>query len=273
MLSAIHLCADRLSWTVSHDLAVHQVYFFLLLFSSLFFILLLKSFSQEINKIIMKHYYKYFLPFFLILAFLVTFLTGCAPSAEMLAAAQDKYTELVQIHNEVVEVHKEVDDTSYDDALSVLQDDLNTIQSYNLKDMSEEEITLLMSTMDTLIASYQDYLAQLGNTKKEEDAAELTAIPLSLTNNTSFSFIMISLYQGDNMDARINILDGLDDLSPSQSMTGLQIEKDAANTPWMLTLETSDGVTYDIGLPVDSYTEEGVHLYLTYDADSDTLSV
>lgn len=115
----------------------------------------------------MKHYYKYFLPFFLILAFLVTFLTGCAPSAEMLAAAQDKYTELVQIHNEVVEVHKEVDDTSYDDALSVLQDDLNTIQSYNLKDMSEEEITLLISTMDTLIASYQDYLAQLGNTKKK----------------------------------------------------------------------------------------------------------
>ena len=56
----------------------------------------------------MKHYYKYFLPFFLILAFLVTFLTGCAPSAEMLAAAQDKYTELVQIHNEVVEVHKAV---------------------------------------------------------------------------------------------------------------------------------------------------------------------
>ena len=52
MLPAIHLCADRLSWTVSHDLAVHQVYFFLLLFSSLFFILLLKSFSQEINKLL-----------------------------------------------------------------------------------------------------------------------------------------------------------------------------------------------------------------------------
>lgn len=221
----------------------------------------------------MKHHYKYFLPIFLILACLGILLTGCGPSDEMLSAAQDKYAELVEIHNDVVEAHKEVDDTSYDDALSVLQDDLNTIQSYNLKDMSEEEITLLMSTMDTLIASYQDYLTQLGSTKKEEDAAELTDIPLSLTNNTSFSFIMISLYQEDNMDARINILDGLDDLSPSQSMTGLQIEKNAANTPWMLTLETADGVTYDIELPVDSYTEEGVHLYLTYNADSDTLSV
>ena len=273
MLPAIHLCADRLSWTVSHDLAVHQVYFFLLLFSSLFFILLLKSFSQEINKIIMKHYYKYFLPFFLILAFLVTFLTGCAPSAEMLAAAQDKYTELVQIHNEVVEVHKEVDDTSYDDALSVLQDDLNTIQSYNLKDMSEEEITLLMSTMDTLIASYQDYLAQLGNTKKEEDAAELTAIPLSLTNNTSFSFDLISLYPKDSAGARLNLLSGLESLSPTQSLTGLQIKRNAENTPWMLTLETTEGVTYDIELPVETYTEDGVHLYLAYDSETGSITV
>lgn len=115
----------------------------------------------------------------------------------MLSAAQGKYAELVEIHNEVVEAHREVEDDSYDEALSVLQDDLNTIQSYNLKDMSEEEVTLLISTMDTLISSYNEYLSQLDTTKKEEDATELTAIPLSLTNNTSFTFDLISLYQKD----------------------------------------------------------------------------
>lgn len=218
----------------------------------------------------MIHFYKHTLPSLLILSCL---LTGCSPSDEVLSAAQGKYAELVKIHNEVVEAHREVEDDSYDKALSVLQDDLNTIQSYNLKDMSEEEITLLISTMDTLISSYNEYLSQLDTTKKEEDAAELTAIPLSLTNNTSFSFIMISLYQGDNMDARINILDGLDDLSPSQSMTGLQIEKNAANTPWMLTLETTEGVTYDIELPVETYTEDGVHLYLAYDSETGSITV
>lgn len=221
----------------------------------------------------MKHYCKYFLPLFLTLACLSTFLTGCAPSDEMLAAAQDKYTELVQIHNDVVEAHKQVEDASYDEALSVLQDDLNTIQSYNLNDMSEEEITLLISTMDTLIVSYQDYLSQLGSTKKEEDAAELTDIPLSLTNNTSFAFDLISLYQKDSAGARLNILSGLDNLSPTQSLTGLLIERNAEDTPWMLTLETTDGVTYDIELPVEAYTEEGIHLYLTYDSETDTITV
>ena len=221
----------------------------------------------------MKHYYKYFLSVCLILTCLGTFLTGCAPSDEELSAAQDKYAELVQIHNEVVEAHKEVDDTSYDDALSVLQDDLNTIQSYNLNDMSEEEISLLISTMDTLIASYKDYLSLLGTTKKEEDAAELTDIPLSLTNNTSFAFDLISLYQKDSAGARINILSGLDNLSPTQSLTGLEIERNAENTPWMLTLETTEGVTYDIELPVDIYTEDGIHLYLTYDSETGSITV
>lgn len=221
----------------------------------------------------MIHFYKHTLPSLLILSCLCILLTGCSPSDEVLSAAQGKYAELVKIHNEVVEAHREVEDDSYDEALSVLQDDLNTIQSYNLKDMSEEEITLLISTMDTLISSYNEYLSQLDTTKKEEDAAELTAIPLSLTNNTSFTFDLISLYQKDNPGARINILSGLDSLSPTQSLTGLQIERNAENTPWMLTLESTDGVTYDIELSVDTYTEDGIHLYLDYDPKTGSITV
>ncbi len=221
----------------------------------------------------MIHFYKHTLPSLLILSCLCILLSGCSPSDEVLSAAQGKYAELVEIHNKVVEAHREVEDNSYDEALSVLQDDLNTIQSYNLKDMSEEEVTLLISTMDTLISSYNEYLSQLDTTKKEEDAAELTAIPLSLTNNTSFTFDLISLYQKDTPGARINILSGLDSLSPTQSLTGLQIERNAENTPWMLTLESADGVTYDIELPVDNYTEDGIHLYLDFDPETDSITL
>lgn len=221
----------------------------------------------------MIHFYKHILPSLLILSCLLILLAGCSPSDEVLSAAQGKYAELVKIHNEVVEAHREVEDDSYDEALSVLQDDLNTIQSYNLKDMSEEEVTLLISTMDTLISSYNEYLSQLDTTKKEEDATELTAIPLSLTNNTSFTFDLISLYQKDTPGARINILSGLDSLSPTQSLTGLQIERNVENTPWMLTLESADGVTYDIELPVDTYTEDGIHLYLDFDPETDSITL
>lgn len=221
----------------------------------------------------MIHFYKHTFPSLLILSCLCILLSGCSPSDEVLSAAQGKYAELVEIHNEVVEAHREVEDDSYDEALSVLQDDLNTIQSYNLKDMSEEEVTLLISTMDTLISSYNEYLSQLNTTKKEEDAAELTAIPLSLTNNTSFTFDLISLYQKDTPGARINILSGLDSLSPTQSLTGLQIERNAENTLWMLTLESADGVTYDIELPVDTYTEDGIHLYLDFDPETDSITL
>lgn len=221
----------------------------------------------------MIHFYKHTLPSLLILSCLCILLTGCSPSDEVLSAAQGKYAELVEIHNEVVEAHREVEDDSYDEALSVLQDDLNTIQSYNLKDMSEEEVNLLISTMDTLISSYNEYLSQLDTTKKEEDATELTAIPLSLTNNTSFTFDLISLYQKDTPGARINILSGLDSLSPTQSLTGLQIERNVENTPWMLTLESADGVTYDIELPVDTYTEDGIHLYLDFDPETDSITL
>ena len=98
----------------------------------------------------MIHFYKHTLPSLLILSCLLILLAGCSPSDEVLSAAQDKYAELVEIHNEVVEAHREVEDDSYDEALSILQDDLNTIQSYNLKDMSEEEIKERMEALSYL---------------------------------------------------------------------------------------------------------------------------
>ena len=41
----------------------------------------------------------------------------------------------------------------------------------------------------------------------------------------------------------------------------------------MLTLESADGVTYDIELPVDNYTEDGIHLYLDFDPETDSITL
>lgn len=198
-------------------------------------------------------------------------LAACGPSDEKVSEAQEKYAVLADKHNELVAAHEAVDNSSYDSALSDLQEKLTTLQSYNLEEMTDEEIDSLIASMDDLIDSYEDYLVQLSDTREEEEAAVLTSIPLSLTNNSALSFSTVSLYEKGTTTARVNILSGMSALLPGQSLTGLVIERDVDRTPWMIYVETADGTNYEAELPVDSYTEEGVSLSLTVDAEADAL--
>lgn len=198
-------------------------------------------------------------------------LAACGPSDEKVSEAQEKYVVLADKHNELVAAHEAVDNSSYDSALSDLQEKLTTLQSYNLEEMTDEEIDSLIASMDDLIDSYEDYLVQLSDTREEEEAAVLTSIPLSLTNNSALSFSTVSLYEKGTTTARVNILSGMSALLPGQSLTGLVIERDVDRTPWMIYVETADGTNYEAELPVDSYTEEGVSLSLTVDTEADAL--
>lgn len=198
-------------------------------------------------------------------------LAACGPSDEKVSEAQEKYAVLADKHNELVAAHEAVDNSSYDSALSDLQEKLTTLQSYNLEEMTDEEIDSLIASMDDLIDSYEDYLVQLSDTREEEEAAVLTSIPLSLTNNSALSFSTVSLYEKGTTTARVNILSGMSALLPGQSLTGLVIERDVDRTPWMIYVETADGTNYEAELPVDSYTEEGVSLSLTVDTEADAL--
>ena len=199
--------------------------------------------------------------------------TACGPSDEKVAQAQQKYAELVEIHNRVVEAHKVVTDNSLDESLTNLREQVTDVESYNLTEMKDEEIDILIQIMDTLIASYEDCLNTLADIKWEEEAAVLVAIPLTLVNQTNFSFTEIKLYEAGDADLHENVLAGLRDFAPGEMLTGLTLQRDIDNTPWVLELADVNGNAYQFDLLVKEYEEEGVKLNLSYDAEENIVSL
>lgn len=200
-------------------------------------------------------------------------LTACGPSEEKITQAQQKYAELTQIHNTVVDAHKDISDNSLDETLSDLKEKVDTVRNYNLQEMNDEEIDLLIQTMDALIASYDNYLEVLGEMKAAEIAAVLTPIPVTLSNNTELSFVSLSLYEENSPGLQSDVLDGLTDFAPGQSLTGLMIYRDAALTPWVLKLTGEDGTVLEFSLPAADYSEAGITLILSFDAESEAFSL
>lgn len=199
--------------------------------------------------------------------------TACGPSDEKVAQAQQKYAELVEIHNRVVEVHKNVTDNSLDESLTNLREQVTDVEGYNLTEMKDEEIDILIQIMDTLIASYEDCLNTLADIKWEEEAAVLVAIPLTLVNQTNFSFTEIKLYEAGDAGLHENVLSGLRDFAPGETLTGLTLQRDIDNTPWVLELADANGNAYQFDLSVKEYEEEGVKLNLSYDAEENIVSL
>lgn len=208
-----------------------------------------------------------------LLSLLCFFLIACGPSEEKVSQAQEKYTELAKIHNEVVEAHKGVSDASLDEALIALQDKVNVIENYNLQEMKDEEIDLLIETMDSLIASYQEYQEALLTIRAAEDAAILIPIPVVVTNDTQVSFTSLSLYEENSAQTAVNVLETLSSLDPKQSVTGLVIQRDVDNTPWILSLTSSEGQVFELTLPVETYSEEGISLHLIYNSEEGKLII
>lgn len=207
-----------------------------------------------------------------VLCLICFYLTACGPSKEKIAQAQQKYTALIELNNRVVEAHRKVEDNSLDGELVELRDRVSELETYNLSEMKDEEIDALMGTMDSLTDSYENYLEVLLDIKGKEEAAVLTTIPVTLTNQTELSFPDISLYEKGSGSAHANILEEMDALNPGRILTGLAIRRDVDNTPWMLSLKDMDGAEYEIELSVQEYTEEGVDLTLVYDEEEGLLA-
>lgn len=198
-------------------------------------------------------------------------LTACQPSDEKIAQAKEKYVQLVEAHNQVVEAHGKVADDSLDEELNALREKADEMGSCNLAEMKDEEIDELVQTMDSMIEEYEGYLAALSDIKSEEEAAVLTSITLALTNETGFSFSELFLYEKGDSRAHINILEDMGTLAPEQSLTGLIIQRDAENTPWILVLADENGKEFELELPVKEYSKEGVSLSLSYDEEADEI--
>lgn len=199
-------------------------------------------------------------------------LAACGPSKEKIAQAQQKYTALVELNNQVVQAHRKVEDNSLDGELVDLRNRIEELETYNLSEMKDEEIDALIGTMDDLKDSYENYLEALVDIKGKEEAAVLTTIPVTLTNETELSFSDICLYEKGSGSVHANILEELDVLDPGRILAGLAIRRDVDNTPWVLTLRDTEGAEYEIELPVEAYTEEGVGLEIVYDEEGGTLA-
>lgn len=207
------------------------------------------------------------------ICFLFLFLTACGPSEEKIAQAQQKYSELAETHNNVVEAHKSISDNSLDEALTALADKVTIVGNYNLQEMKDEEIDLLIQTMDSLIDSYDEFMTALTDIKGKEDAAVLTPIPVTLINDTGFYFSGLSLFEQGSLETPANVLESLPPLEPGQSLTGLLIQRNVDNTPWLLTLSDTDGGAWEFSLPVENYEEEGITLRLLYNSQESELTI
>lgn len=204
-----------------------------------------------------------YLFFFLFLSFAFT---GCGPSEEKIAQAQDAYTALTQLHNQVVEAHGLIDDNSLDKELVALAEKVKQIETYHLNELKDEEIDSLLQTMRDLTDSYEEYLSAINTIKEEETAAILTEIPLTLLNNTEMTFQALALYSEDSVSHEADVLEDTPGFVPGQYLAGLVIYRDVSDTPWILKLENTEGAVYEIQLPVNTYGEDGVSLTLTYDS-------
>lgn len=200
-------------------------------------------------------------------------LTACGgPSAEKIAQAQDTYSNLVAIHNRVVSAHRQIEDDSLDEKLVALGEKITQVNTYNLNDMSDEEIDMLIDTMDSIIDTYEEYLTAINDIRDTENAAILTPINISLINDTNLTFAGLSLHQKGTIE-NVDLLETLSGFMPAQRMAGLVIYRDVQNTPWVLELVSEDGSLYELNLSVKDYSEDGCVLTLTYDSEKDAILI
>lgn len=200
-------------------------------------------------------------------------LTACGgPSAEKIAQAQDTYSNLVSIHNRVVSAHRQIEDDSLDEKLIALGEKITQVNTYNLNDMNDEEIDMLIDTMDSIIDTYEEYLTAINDIRDTENAAILTPINISLINDTNLTFVGLSLHQKGSIQ-NADLLETLSGFMPAQRMAGLVIYRDLQNTPWVLELVSEDGSLYELNLSVKDYSEDGCVLTLTYDSEKDAILI
>lgn len=200
-------------------------------------------------------------------------LTACVgPSAEKIAQAQDTYSNLVSIHNRVVSAHRQIEDDSLDEKLVALGEKITQVNTYNLNDMNDEEIDMLIDTMDSIIDTYEEYLTAINDIRDTENAAILTPINISLINDTNLTFVGLSLHQKGSIQ-NADLLETLSGFMPAQRMAGLVIYRDVQNTPWVLELVSEDGSLYELNLSVKDYSEDGCVLTLTYDSEKDAILI
>ena len=193
------------------------------------------------------------LSLFIICALCIS-VTACGPSEEKVMQAQQKYTELKEKHNQVVEAHNQVSDNTYDEQLLALREKITEVEAYNLNDMEDEEIDLLIQIMDSLIASYDEFHVALTQVKEQEDAAIIVTIPVTVVNNTGKAISALKLYEQGDYDLQVNVLENLTPFGGGKSLRRLMIRREAESTTKVLSVEREENTKTALVRPVEEYT-------------------
>lgn len=211
---------------------------------------------------------------FLLICIPCSLLIGCGgPSDEKITQAQETYTHLIEIHNQVVEAHKEISDNSLDDRLVALSQKIEKIEEFNLSEMEDADIDVLIENMNSIVNSYEEHLKTIENIKGAEDAAVLVPIPLTFTNATDQAFQKLFLYEKNDSSHKLDVLEGTSGFNPGQALTGIVISRDVSNTPWILELESADGNVCEIELSVKDFSVDGESLTITCDPETSQVVV
>lgn len=218
----------------------------------------------------------------IMIGMLCVFTAACGPSEEKVMQAQQKYIELKQKHNQVVEAHSIVNSNVYDEQLLALRAKIDEVEAYNLNDMEDEEIDLLIEIMDSLIASYNEFQVVLTEAKTEEEASVIVTLPITVVNQTGKAISSLRLYEKDDAQESVNVLENLTPLENGQTIVGLVVHRDVDSTPWILEIicaeasEETKGAETEVitdkeialELLVGDYQEDGKVLTLVYDEEA-----
>ena len=219
----------------------------------------------------MHNFFQRICTFSLLCLFTCLLLTGCGPSEEKIAEAQNTYTELINTHNRVVDAHKTIATDKLDKDLTALTQKLEQMDDFNLNEMKDEEIDSLTASMKTLISTYEEFETSIAQLKANEEASVIITLPISLTNQSGLTFTSLTLYQKGDSSSKENILAEETTLGDGQHITGLFIYRDVSNTPWILELEDADANTHKLELPVKNYSKQGQTIVLSCDSETGQL--
>ena len=154
-----------------------------------------------------------------------------------------------------------------------LAEEVTELEGINLSEMEDADIDTLIENMNSMIASYQEYLQTIENIKGEEEAAVLIPIPLTFTNETNQVFQKLFLYEKNDTSHKSDVLEGTSGFNPGQVLTGIVISRDISDTPWILELETADGDVCEIELSVKDFSEDGESLTITCDPETNNVVI
>ena len=210
-----------------------------------------------------------------LLTVLIFALSSCGPDDDKIMEAQKAYRELISAHNRTVEAHAEIMSPELDDELAAMENEVRSLDSENLYDMSEDDLAAFTEHMNELRDRYGEYLVTIDEIRASEEAGKTVQTSFSLKNGTYITFTGLTLQKEGASGNATDVLSSLSPLEPEGELTGLSVYRDVNNTPWIMTLHSGTD-SYELSIDPSSLKDSGTTLTIVIeneDAENLTLGL